>query len=312
MASSMRLSTIMTRRAREAARRRRDRDLKIESLEPRLALATGLLSTLVSVVDDANTNLLAASSANLAADVTEGSSLQASVKLTRQPGAPVRVSFASSGPLEIGVGTNQSGGNGGRAGLFAPPPLVFTPSNWNIPQTLSIRSLEDGVADGTHTLPLHMTVSTAGRAAATKAIWVASRDSGLFSPTIAASGTFRGTLDSLNKLKPSPDSTGTVTATYGGNTGTATFRVSSARLVNVRDRVISVDYVIDSANKVVVRAVRGFNPLGVSLDLAYRVGSNGVPGLSGTLALAQPTLGKTDAFTVTATLVAPGMPGMHT
>ena len=140
MASSTRLSTIIARRAREAARRRRDRDLKIESLEPRLALATGLLSTLVSVVDDASTNLLAASSANLAADVTEGSSLTAHVKLTRRPDAPVRVSFASSGPLEIGVGDHPN------AGLLAPPPLVFTPSNWNIPQTLSIRALEDGVA----------------------------------------------------------------------------------------------------------------------------------------------------------------------
>ena len=312
MAAASRLSTALARRTREAARRRRDRVLNLESLEPRLALATGPLGTLVSVVVDANTNLLAASSANLAADVTEGSSLTASVALVRRPEAPVRVSFASSGPLEIGVGTNQSGGHGGRAGVLAPPPLVFTPSNWNIPQTLSIRSLEDGVADGTRTLPVRMTVSTAGRAAATKAIWVASRDSGLFSPTIAASGTFRGTLDSLNKLKPSPDSTGTVTATYGGNKGTATFRVSSARLVNVRDRVISVDYVIDSANKVVVRAVRGFNPLGVSLNLAYRVGSNGVPGLSGTLNLVQPTRGKTDAFTVTAPLVAPGMPGVET
>ena len=312
MAAASRLSTALARRARESARRRRDRVLNLESLEPRLALATGPLGTLVSVVVDANTNLLAASSANLAADVTEGSSLTASVTLVRRPEAPVRVSFASSGPLEIGVGTNQSGGNGGRAGVLAPPPLVFTPSNWNIPQTLSIRSLEDGVADGTRTLPVRMTVSTAGRAAATKAIWVASRDSGLFSPTIAASGTFRGTLDSLNKLKPSPDSTDTVTATYGGNKGTATFSVSSARLVNVRDRVISVDYVIDSANKVVVRAVRGFNPLGVSLNLAYRVGSNGVPGLSGTLALVQPTRGKTDAFTVTAPLVAPGMPGVET
>lgn len=50
MASPIRLFTVMARRSRGAVRRRRDRDLKVESLEPRLAMATGLLSTLVSVV----------------------------------------------------------------------------------------------------------------------------------------------------------------------------------------------------------------------------------------------------------------------
>jgi hypothetical protein len=284
---------------RKATRRRRDRSLELESLEPRLALATGQLGTLVSVVDDANTNLLAATSANLAVGVAEGTAITASVKLTRPPTGPVRISFASSGALEVGVGSDASA------------PLVFTRTNWNIPQTLSIRSIEDGVADGTRMLPVRYSVATPGRTTATKVIWIESRDSGLVSPAIAASGAFRGTLDCPSDASPRPDSTGTVTATYGVNKGTATFRVTSARLANVRQRVITVDYLLDSANKVVVQAVRGFNPGGVKLDLAYRVGGNGVPGLSGALTLAQPTLGKTDTFTVTATLVAPGMPRLE-
>jgi len=296
---------------REAARRRRDRGLNLESLEPRLARATGQLGTLVSVVDDANTNLLAATSANLAVGVTEGTAITASVKLTRPPTAPVRISFASSGPLEVAVGTAASAGSVTADDLSVAPPLVFTRTNWNIPQTLSIRSIEDGVADGTRLLPVRYSVATPGRDPATNVIWIESRDSGLVSPAIAASGTFRGAIDCPADASPRPSSTGTVTATYGVNKGTATFRVTSARLANVRNRVISVDYLLDSANKVVVQAVRGFNPGGVKLDLDYRVGSNGVPGLSGALTLAQPTLGKTVTFTVTATLVAPGMPRLE-
>jgi CubicO group peptidase (beta-lactamase class C family)/streptogramin lyase len=307
MATSARLSAAV-RPAREAGRRQRNPGLIFESLEPRLALATGPLGTLVSVVDDANTNLLAASSGGLAVPVNEGSAITASVQLTRRPNAPVRIAFASSGPLEIGMRGDVSAVYVPADDLTAPPPLVFSRVNWNIPQTLSIRSLEDGVADGTRTLPVRMTVSTAGRAAATKGIWVESRDSGLVSPTIAAAGMFRGTLDRPADVPPRPGLNNTVTATYGVNMGTATFRVSSARLANVRGRVISVDYIIDSANKLVVQAVRGFNPRGVNLALAYRVGGDGVPGLSGVLTLAQPERSKTDTFTVTATLVAPGMP----
>lgn len=52
--------------------RRHNRALRLESLEPRLAMTTGLLSTLVSVISDSNVNLLAASSADRAVDVTEG------------------------------------------------------------------------------------------------------------------------------------------------------------------------------------------------------------------------------------------------
>ena len=47
MAPSARLFAALAQRSRESARRRRSRDLKVESFEPRLALATGLLSTLV-------------------------------------------------------------------------------------------------------------------------------------------------------------------------------------------------------------------------------------------------------------------------
>ena len=50
MSTSPRRSMASARGSRQAARRRRERGLELESLEPRLALATGLLSTLVSVV----------------------------------------------------------------------------------------------------------------------------------------------------------------------------------------------------------------------------------------------------------------------
>lgn len=133
MASFTPLSTGMAHRGHEAARRRRVRSLALESLEPRLALATGLLRTLVSVVDESNTNLLAASSADLALAVSEGTAIAAGVRLTRRPDAPVRISFASSGPLEVRVATDTSAVYVPADDLSGASPLVFTRRNWNVP-----------------------------------------------------------------------------------------------------------------------------------------------------------------------------------
>lgn len=69
-------------RARKSVRRRRDCQLKLESLEPRLALATGLLSTLVSAVDDQSGRSLLAPGAM--AEVTEGQEVIVRVRLTVQ------------------------------------------------------------------------------------------------------------------------------------------------------------------------------------------------------------------------------------
>jgi hypothetical protein len=93
MSTSARLSIALARRSRKAARRRRAQGLKIESLEPRLALATGLLSTLVSVVRGDNSHSLLAPGAT--AEVTEGTALAASVRLTRRPDSPITVTFQS-------------------------------------------------------------------------------------------------------------------------------------------------------------------------------------------------------------------------
>ena len=299
MPASVRLSTALTRRARESARRRSDRKLRIESLEPRLALATGPLGTLVSIVDDIGRDLLAATSSGTAVPVNEGHEIAAIVRLTRQPSAPVRVGFSNSDPLEVGLG--RSNGGSGNASLESPTPLTFTPSNWNIPQLLSIRAIEDGVADGTRQIPLRVSFATAGRAPLARTLWIESVDSSASSPVIAASGTFRGPVEGTG-------SSGNLAATYGVNKGTATFRVTSAQLANVRDRVIAIDYAVNAANKVVVEAVRGFSPAGLKADLTYRVGSDGVPGLSGTLKLSQPALGKRVTLRVTAALVTPSMP----
>lgn len=57
---------------------------------------------------------------------------------------------------------------------------------------------------------------------------------------------------------------------------TGAFRVTSAPLANVRNRAIEVDDTIDSVNKVVVEAVRGFGPRGMQLDLVPRPDGSGV------------------------------------
>ncbi|MFM8890286.1 MAG: hypothetical protein ACKOTB_01455, partial [Planctomycetia bacterium] len=235
--------------------------MNLESLEPRLAMATGPLGTLVSVVDGTNTNLLAAKSADRAVGIDEGSQIVASVKLTRRPDAPVRVSFVSSGPLEVGVGDGSSGLVGAATVLRTPPSLVFTPSNWSVSQSLPIRAIEDGVADGNRTLPVRVSVVTAGKATA-KAIWIESRDSAALRDVSPEAGAFTGTLDCPSVVNSGPNAAGTMRATFDGSGGTATFTVTSARLANFRNRVIAVDFSIDSARKLVVQAVRGFSPQG--------------------------------------------------
>ncbi|MBU6294205.1 MAG: fibronectin type III domain-containing protein, partial [Planctomycetes bacterium] len=278
----------------------RERRLTLESLEPRLAMATGPLGTLISMVDVSGANLLLAQSAGQAASVAEGDAIVASVRLTRQPSSAVRVSLASGDRFEVGLGEPRvaggAGGEGGNAGL------LFTPANWNTPQSLPIRGIDDGVADGTRLLPLRLSVTTAGQAGLTRTLWIETIDSGRLEPAIAAAGTYRG-------MVQGPGSSGTVSGSYGGGiqAGTATFRVTSNLLANVRDRVITVGFAVDSSNHVIARSVEGFDPAGVKLALTYRVGSDGVPGLSGTLLLSQPALGKRVLLHVSAELVEPGM-----
>ena len=280
----------------------------LEQLQPRLTLATGQLSTLVSVVDDSEQDLLAASSLDHAIGLDEGASITASVKLRRRPDAPVRVSFATSNPMELRVDDERDQIYAGSLNKFnVPPVLVFERTNWNIAQTFSIQSLEDGAADGTFTLPVRMSIATAGRATAAKTIWIDSLDSGAVNrATTPESGRFSGTLDRLFDTKSSSQSTSTVSVIYDGSKGTASFRVTSTKLANVRDSVIEVDYTINSENTVDVEAVRGFSRRGLQLDLHYIQdnpnGGYGPWGLSGLLTLTQPMLGKTDTFIVTAML----------
>ena len=137
MSTSPRLSMASARGSRKATRRRRERGLKLESLEPRLALATGLLSTLVSVVrGDTGHGLLVPGAT---AEVTEGTELAASVRLTRRPDSAITVTFKSLTPLEVGVPST---------------PLRFTPANWNQPQSVSFASLQDGSRDEDQLVPV--------------------------------------------------------------------------------------------------------------------------------------------------------------
>ena len=94
-------STTSARQSIAPSRRGRTHNLQLESLEPRLALATGLLSTLVSVVRDDSSHSLLRPGATAA--VLEGTELAASVRLTRRPNSAITVTFKSLASLEVGV-----------------------------------------------------------------------------------------------------------------------------------------------------------------------------------------------------------------
>ena len=275
--------------------------------EPMVYQATVNLGTLASVLDGSGKNLLAASSPRLAVSLKEGSAITAYVKLSRKPKSEVRISFASSGLLELDV-YNPSINNyrGSLKPYSTPPVLIFDSSNWNVPQTVSMQSIEDGTADGTRTLPLRMSISTQGTATVTKPIWVRSQDSRTVSSTGSQPFKSTGKIDRIvkggqdNNLTRLSDAT--ALASYDGTRGTAKFLVNSTKL-NIINLVIKVDYTIDSQNKVIVRQVRGLNPRDLSLDLNYVPIDSyyGSFGLSGVMTIRQPERGRKDVFFVTST-----------
>ncbi len=281
---------MLSLRARESSRRRgRDRKadrkpdlkphLKVESLEPRLALATGLLSTLVSVVrDDASHSLLAPGTTT---KITEGEQLTASVRLTRKPDSAILVSFKNPAALEVGAPLTT---------------LRFTRATWNQPQTVSFASLQDGSRDGDHVVPVKMKTAVARnpQSKATKTVRIESLDSGVVTPDSPVTATQKGSIFGGGN-------TGSVVGTYdaGKNLGTATFKVTMPGVKHVRNRTITVDYSVNPDSTVKVERLEGIPREKFRLDATHRrVGVD--HGLFGTLTVMQPKLGQSATAMMTA------------
>ena len=282
MSTSARRSMASARGSRKAARRRRERGLELESLEPRLALATGPLSTLVSVVRGDNSHGLLAPGAT--AGIAEGTELAASVRLTRRPDSAITVTFQSLAPLEVGVPS---------------APLRFTPANWNQPQSVSFASFQDGSRDGDQLVPVSMTAAIARnpQAHASKKIWIESLDSGVITPESPPTDTYKGSIVGGSYG-------GGIQGTYDGvlNRGTLTLKVTLPELVNFRNRTITVDYSVGADNRAQVERVVGVAASQFRLDATYRdFGAD--RGLFGTFTVLQPQRGRSATATLTAAAV---------
>jgi len=280
MAPSARLWTILARRSRESARRRRDGDLKLESLEPRLALATGLLSTLVRVHDQSGHNLLAPGAT---ADIQEGAELAASVSLKRKPDSEILVTFKSAAAtLEAGV---------------PPTTLLFTRDNWRVPQTVPLRSLQDNVRDGNQRVSVQMTTAVAKSPqsqAATKKIWIESIDSQILAPASPVTATYRGPAFGGGTK-------GTVVGSYDSvlKQGTAALTLTLPGVKNFVNRKISFDYSLNPDNTVRVDQLNGIPASKVRFDLTHRVVGL-EQGLFGTVTVFDPRSGQSATATISA------------
>ena len=280
-----RLLGTLARRSREASCRRRKRELTLESLEPRLALATGLLSTLVSVIRDDNGESLLRRGATT--HVAEGTALAAHVSLTRKPDSTITVSFRSNAPLEAGV---------------PPTMLQFTRANWNQPQAVSFASFQDGSRDGDHLVPVNMTTAVARQpwTQTTKQFWIDSLDSGVVAPATPATDSYRGSIVNGGA------GCGSVRGVYDSvlNQGTVTIKATLPQLNAFRDRVITVGFSIGPDNRVQIESLQGITSSRFSWDVTYRqVGVD--RGLFGTFTVLQPALGRS----ATATMTAAAVPG---
>jgi len=283
-------SVSLARPARKSAGRRRDRQLQVESLEPRLVLATGLLRTLVSVVRDDQGHSLLAGTAN----ITEGRELAASVRLTRRPDSPILVSFKSLAPLEVGVTETT---------------LRFTRNNWNRPQAISLRSLQDNVRDVDSLVPVRMTAAiyvpandlqTGARrpqSQATRNIWVESIDSRVTAPATPVTAAYRGTVSGGGTSGHIAGSYDTAT-----NRGTVTLRVTMSQLKDFRDRAITVGYSLGTDNRVQIETFSGVSARRFRWDVTHReLGTD--RGLFGTVTVLQPRIGRSATAMMTAAAV---------
>ena len=292
MSTSARQSIALSCRGREAARRRRTHDLKLESLEPRLALATGLLSTLVSVVRDDNSQSLLAAGAT--AEITEGQELAANVRLTRRPDSAIVVSFQSRAPLEVGTADWYF-----PTAAASPTTLRFTRANWDKPQSVSFAALQDGVRDGDQLVPVRMTAAIAAEPhrQTTRRLMIRSLDSRIVAPTKPISDTYKGSI-------VGGGNSGSVQGTYDSvlERGTVTFNVTMPQLDKVRDRAITVGYSVGLDSRVHIESLQGITARRFRWNVTYRqVGAD--RGLFGTFTVRQPILGRSATATMTAAAV---------
>ena len=282
MSTSARQSIALSRRGREAARRRRTSDLKLESLEPRLALATGLLSTLVSVIRDDSRHSLLRPGATAA--VLEGTELAASVRLTRRPNSEITVKFESLAPLEVGV---------------PPTALRFTQANWNKLQSVSFAAFQDGVRDGDHLVPVRMTAAVAATPhmqAATRLV-IKSLDSRVVTPRTPVTDTSSGSV-------VGGGNSGSVQGSYDSvlRRGTLTLNVTMPQLFKFRDRAITVGYSVGPDSRVQIESLEGITASRFRWNVTYRQ-VNADRGLFGTFTVRQPILGRSATATMTAAAV---------
>jgi len=240
------------------------------------------LSTLVSVVrDDQGRSLLAPGAT---AAITEGQDLTASVRLTRRPDTAILVSFQSLAPLEVAATS---------------APLRFTRANWNRPQTLSLRSLQDDVRDGDNLVPVRMRVAVAAKphVQAFRQLWIDSLDSRVATSATPVTATHRGSVFGGG-------TSGRVVGSYDSvtNRGTVTLRATMPQLKNFRNRVITVGYSLGTDNRVQIESLSGITASRFRWDVTYReLGTD--RGLFGTVTVLQPLLGRSATATLTAAAV---------
>ena len=117
-----------------------------------------------------------------------------SIKLVKQPTADVILALVSVDTGEVTLSTNT---------------LIFTPSNWNIAQTVNLSAVEDGIADGDQTTTVTVVFSSSSDLLYAK---------GLPSTDISVT-----TVDSGTIISPLPPATGPgITITQSGANTTVT------------------------------------------------------------------------------------------
>ncbi|MBE7384090.1 MAG: hypothetical protein F6J95_022055 [Leptolyngbya sp. SIO1E4] len=107
--------------------------LTLASVEGGATLGADATATL-TILDDDTRGVQLSQSGGSTAVSEAGDSDSYEVVLTSQPTAPVTVTLASDGEIEV-----------------SPVSLTFTPDNWDTPQTVEVSAVEDSEVEGNHT-----------------------------------------------------------------------------------------------------------------------------------------------------------------
>ena len=247
----------------------------------------------VTVADDDTTGVNVTPPAS--GDLNEGGTLTYTVTLNTQPGGTVTITPGSSDSAALTI---------------SPASLIFTPSDWDTPRTVSVMAVDDDVDTGNRSVTISHSVSGYGAITVADAVTVtvADDDAAGVNVTPPASGDLNegGTLTYAVTLNTQPGGPVTITP---GSSDSAALTISPASLIFTPSdwdtprtvSVMAVDDDVDTGNRSVTisHSVSGYGAITIADAVTVTVADDDAAGVNVSLTSEDLNEGGTLTYTVT-------------